>query len=74
MTDDIVDFNGQTNAGYAHTVYQELDEAHFKDNTITSLFPEHFGTIPREDFIQLSGKPEFKEYTSHKVGKDWALI
>jgi hypothetical protein len=21
MTDDIVDFNGQTNAGYAHTVY-----------------------------------------------------
>lgn len=55
MTDDIVDFNGHTNAGYAHTVYQDLDEAHFKDNTITNLFPDHFGTVPREDFVQLKG-------------------
>jgi len=49
--DDIVDFNGQTNRGYAHHV-PRVAKAH---NTITDLFPDHFGTEPREDFVQIRG-------------------
>lgn len=55
MTDDIVDFNGHTNYGYAHTPYDKVDApyafdtAHYADNNIKNLFPEHFGTKPRED-------------------------
>lgn len=32
MTDDIVDMNGHTNAGYGHTAYADFDEAHFANN------------------------------------------
>lgn len=50
MADDVVDFNGQTNRGYQHRVPREF----VGNNTIDSLFPGHFGTVPRED-VQLSG-------------------
>ena len=52
MNDDIVDMNGHTNAGYGHTAYADFDEAHFANNKVDSLFSGHFGTVPREDFIQ----------------------
>lgn len=53
-TDLIVDYNGHTNAGYAHTPYDHAHEpyrfdiAHYADNNIKNLFPEHFGTVPRD--------------------------
>jgi len=80
MTDDIVDENGHTNYGYAHTPYNQVDAPyrfdiqHYADNNIKNLFPEHFGTVPRADFVQLEGKPEQDEYAAHKTGKDWELI
>lgn len=67
MTDDIVDFNGHTNAGYAHTRYDipnepyKFDNAHYADNNIKNLFPDHFGTIPRESFLQLEA-PESSSF------------
>jgi len=88
-TDDIVDFNGHTNRGYGHTSYDPydklnrhlvlhhymFDKQHFETNNIKDLFPEHFGTIPRDDsFIEVSGKPEQEEYAAHKTGQDWELI
>merc|ERR1711918_290101 len=56
--DPIVDYNGHTNAGYGHTRYDDpeahwkFDNAHYSDNNIKALFPEHFGTKPRESFAQ----------------------
>jgi hypothetical protein len=53
-TDLIVDYNGHTNRGYAHTPYDHANEplrfdiAHYADNNIKNLFPEHFGTVPRD--------------------------
>ena len=53
-TDLIVDYNGHTNRGYAHTPYDHanepyrFDEAHYATNNIKNLFPEHFGTVPRD--------------------------
>ena len=53
-TDLIVDYNGHTNRGYAHTPYDHADQpyrfdnAHYADNNIKNLFPEHFGTVPRD--------------------------
>ena len=52
--DPIVDYNGHTNRGYGHTRYDDpenfhaFDHAHFQDNKVNTLFPEHFGTDPRE--------------------------
>ena len=52
-----------------------FDKQHFETNNIKDLFPEHFGTIPRDDsFTQIEGKPEQEEYAAHKTGQDWALI
>jgi hypothetical protein len=31
--------------------FYAYDKQHFATNTITDLFPEHFGTIPRDSFI-----------------------
>jgi hypothetical protein len=51
--DPIVDYNGHTNAGYGHTRYDDpehhykFDQAHYGNNTVSNLFPEHFGTVPR---------------------------
>lgn len=53
-TDLIVDYNGHTNRGYAHTPYDHADQpyrfdnAHYAQNNIKELFPEHFGTVPRD--------------------------
>ena len=53
-TDLIVDYNGHTNRGYAHTPYDHahepwrFDNAHYAQNNIKELFPEHFGTVPRD--------------------------
>lgn len=64
--DPIVDFNGHTNAGYAHVPYNDpnhfykFDEAHYADNNIKNLFPEHFGTVPRADFVQTKVKKSTK--------------
>jgi len=57
--DPIVDYNGHTNYGYGHTEYDDpkafwkFDNAHYADNNIKGLFSEHFGTVPRADFVQL---------------------
>lgn len=51
--DPIVDYNGHTNAGYGHTPYDDkdhhfkFDKAHYENNNVKALFPEHFGTVPR---------------------------
>lgn len=53
-TDLIVDYNGHTNYGYHHVEYDDpkhfwkFDKAHYEKNNIKGLFPEHFGTIPRD--------------------------
>lgn len=59
--DMIVDFNGYSNHGYAHTPYDDpnhhyhFDNAHFADNNIKALFPDNFGTTPREDVTFSNG-------------------
>jgi len=59
--DMIVDFNGYSNHGYAHTPYDtpkepyKFDNAHFADNNIKNLFPEHFGTTPRDSVTFSNG-------------------
>lgn len=55
-SDPIVDFNGHTNAGYGARPDPVFDEGHFADNKIDSLFPGHFGTVPRADFIQMKNR------------------
>jgi hypothetical protein len=58
MTDAICDENGHTNYGYGHTRYDNkdkhfaFDDQHYADNNIKNLFPEHFGTVPRDGFVQ----------------------
>lgn len=42
MNDDVVDYQGQTNAGYAST----LPSTHVANNNINYIGPGHFGTIP----------------------------
>jgi len=40
-----------------------FDRAHFQNNNIKDLFPEHFGTIPREDsFAQFEEYPINEEH------------
>ena len=73
MTDDIVDYNGHTNAGYQHTEYDDpkhfwkFDKAHYETNHVKSLFPEHFGTVPRDPVtftnVQLDQKMKIPEST-----------
>ena len=51
--DLVVDYNGHTNAGYGHTRYDDpedhwkFDKAHYGNNHVAALFPEHFGTVPK---------------------------
>lgn len=49
--DAVVDVNGHDHRGYGSKVSSD----HVAHNTITDLFPEHFGTVPRgpePDFAQ----------------------
>lgn len=43
MNDDVVDYNGQTNAGYGST----LPTTYFANNNINYVSPGHFLTEPR---------------------------
>lgn len=80
----IVDENGHTNRGYGHTPYNKVDSPylfdnqHYATNNIKDLFPEHFGTIPRDDsFAQFEEYPINQEhmnvlYTVNKYSDELA--
>jgi len=76
MTDDIVDENGHTNYGYAHTPYNQVDKpyrfdiAHYADNNIKNLFPEHFGTVPRADFVQVPESDSLVQFSEYHINED----
>jgi len=84
-TDDIVDFNGHTNAGYRHTPYDPydtldrndqmkfyaFDKQHYATNTITDLFPEHFSTKPRDDsFMQAPSSQSLLGFSDYPINQE----
>jgi len=59
MADDVVDFNGQTNAGYAHT----LPSKYVSHNNINDISGGHFLTDP--SFIAMKNRNKRHQRHAH---------
>merc|ERR1712147_67808 len=69
MKDDVVDYNGGTNRGYAGK--EPYNFAFFRDNHINHAVGEgHFGTIPREEVDNSAGYTPYTNEDNHVAAFD----